>query len=548
MEAAGNSGRMAGQRKVKNGNTVGSPAECPVCLTGYDDTVQRPCNLPCGHTVCTLCIDQLKRQGCVACPECRVSHAVPEGGQFPVSYTVEALIRMMRDAEVAAAAAASPPPSAWEGEGAAAADKKKVAGLSQKMRSFLQEQEAIVVAAVTACRKAQSQLDQYQTTLADWGEQQQQLEDKLRGLVDQSMSVRELLQQEDSRAAAKKEELKKGEHGLQAVLETLHTITTEQEVGAVVSEVFRCTGEAEQAVEECRECFPDASTVTTIRKVREASSSVLEAAQVVHSALETIYTIITEDPSLQSDPDFTVIDRLHLISAANLKAEDLRNLTQPAKHLLEAGRVFAVHQAEGRRRHARISLEAGQLYLHALKDHPPPLGAATLQVSEAVPPSPPCTVFLDLAWPGSAPRRVRIRLSPDTPRGRQFLLLCTGQGGPSYINTMFNQLIKIEQLGEYVVSGRFVSNNGHWTSVLLPGLDEGEYRESCQAGDVFGVVWRDVTGDECGYFGICTRGNRTSLEMPRVFGEVVDGLHVVVEAAQHRDIDEVTVTDCGLVL
>ncbi|XP_050705428.1 uncharacterized protein LOC126990829 [Eriocheir sinensis] len=545
MEAAGRDGRMAGQRQVmKNMNTGGSPEECPVCLTGYDGTVQRPRTLPCGHTVCTLCIDQLEEHGRVACPECRVSHAVPEGEQFPVNYSVEAFIRMLRDAEeAAAAAAASPPPSAGEGAPSGAAGKKEAAGLSKKMRSFLQEQEATVVAAITACREAQSQLDQYQTTLAGWGKQQQ-LEDRLLGLVDQSRSARELLQQEESRVAAKEEELKKEEQGLQAMLETLRTLATEQEAGAAVSEVFRWTGEAEQAVEECREGFPDASTVTTARKVREASSAALEAVQAVQAALETL---AAEEPRPQADPDSTIMDRLHLICTWSVTAEDLRSLTQPARRLLEAGRVFAVHQAEGQRRHARISLEAGQLCLHALKDHPPPLGAATLQVSEVVPPSPPCTVFLDLSWPGSAPRRVQIRLSPDTPRGRQLLLLCTGQRGPSYINTRLHGVERKAEAGEFVKGGNYESNDGEGSSVLLPGLDEGEYRKSGRAGDVFGLGWTDPTRSECGNFGIRTR-DRKDGGGSLVFGEVVDGLHVVAEAAQHRAIKEVTVADCGVVL
>ncbi|XP_050715128.1 uncharacterized protein LOC126997929 isoform X1 [Eriocheir sinensis] len=548
MEAAGMGGWIPGRRQVKM-NTGGSPAECPVCLTGYDGTVQRPRNLPCGHTVCTLCIDQLKVQGRVACPECCVSHAVPEGGKFPVNYSVEAFMRMMRDAEVAPAAAASPPPSAGEGKGAAAAaGKKEAATLSKKMRSFLQEQEATVVAAITACREAQSQLNQYQTTLAGWGKRQKQLEDRLLGLVDQSRSAREVLQQGESRAAAKEEELKKGEQGLQVVLETLRTLTTEQEAGAAMPEVFRCTDEAEEAVEECRECFPDAILVTIARKANVASSEALEAVQTVHAALETL---TTEEPWAQSDSDTTVMDRVYLISTGSLTVEDLRSLTQPARCLLQAGRVFAVHQVEGQRRHARISLEAGQLCLHALKDLLLPLGAATLQVSEVVPPSPPCTVFLDLSWLGSAPRRVQIRLSPDTPRGRQFILLCTGQRGPSFVNTRLFEVSGKGEAGECVLGGDYESNNGRGSSVLLPGLDEGDYRRSGRAGDVFGQERLDLTCDyveECGHFGIKTRDDLNDAGNLLVFGEVVDGLHVVAEAAQHWDIKEVTVADCGVVL
>ncbi|XP_050706384.1 uncharacterized protein LOC126991736 [Eriocheir sinensis] len=541
-----------------------NPEECPVCLTGFDDLVQRPRTLPCGHTVCTLCTDKLKEQGRVTCPECRVSHVVPEGGQFPVCYIVEAFIRRLRDGK--AAPAASPPPSAGKGKGAAgSAGKKGAAGLSKKMRSFLQEQEATVVAAITACQEAQSQLDQYEATLTGWGERQQQLEDSLQGLMDQSRSSRELLQQEKFRVAPKRKEAKKKEQELQAVREKLRTPATEQEALKVVGTVFHLTSEAEQVLEEGQQCFPDAGILTTARKVREASSAALEAAKAVQAAWETVSTeeprpqsdpeeprpqsvpeeprpqSDPEEPSSQSDPDLTIMEKVQFILEPSLKAEDFRSLTQRTRSLLQAGRVFAVHQVEGqRRRRARISLEAGRPCLHALADHPLTLGASTLQVSQVVPPSPPCTVFLDLSWPGRAPRRVHIRLSPDTQRGRQFLLLCTGQRGPSYRGTSLYWVWWKGEPGEWVCGGDYESNDGKGECVLLPGLEEGEERRQCRAGDVW---WEGRQG----VFGITTRDYQ-GVWRCCFFGEVVEGLHVVAEAAQHSDMKEVTVVDCGVVL
>ncbi|XP_050727330.1 uncharacterized protein LOC127004071 isoform X2 [Eriocheir sinensis] len=195
--------------------------------------------------------------------------------------------------ESSTVAAASPPPSARKRKGAAGeAGKKEGAGVSKKMRSFLQEQEATVVAVITACQEAQSQLDQYQA----WGErQQQQLEDSLQGLVDQSRSARELIQQEMLRVAAKKEEAKKREQELLAV-QMLLTPATEQEACMAVAEVFHCTSEAEQVVEEYQQCFPDASILTTTKKVREAFKAALEAAQAVQAAPDTV---TTEEPRAQ---------------------------------------------------------------------------------------------------------------------------------------------------------------------------------------------------------------------------------------------------------
>lgn len=179
----------------------------------------------------------------------------------------------MRHAKVAAAAAASVTPPAKKRK--EACGTKEASGLSRKMHSFLEEQEAIVVGAITACQETQSQLDQYQTTLTDWDQQQQQLENRLQELIDQICSARQLVQQEKSRAVAKKEKLKKREQELQAVLEVVRTPRTEQGVGAVMSKVFRCTGEAEQLLEECRASIPDAGTVATITKVSTNAAPLL---------------------------------------------------------------------------------------------------------------------------------------------------------------------------------------------------------------------------------------------------------------------------------
>ncbi|XP_050730493.1 uncharacterized protein LOC127005592 isoform X3 [Eriocheir sinensis] len=557
-----------------------NPEECPVCLTDFDDTVQRPRCLPCGHTVCTSCIDKLKEQGHVACLQCCVSHAVPEGGEFPVNYIAEEFIRVMWDANVAAAA--SLPPSARKRKGEArAAGKKKVARLSKKMCSFLEEQEATVMDAIAACREVESQLDLYKTTLTGWGEQQRQLEDRLQGLVDQSKSAREIVELEKSHVAAKDGEVKNGRQELQAVLETLYAPAIDQEAGMAVAETVRCLGKVEQVVEECQESFPDASAVTTVRKVRVASSVALEAVQTVQMALETV---TKEDLQSQSDPEearpqstqeearpqstqeearpqsdpakssaqseleSTIMGRLQFILMLSLKAEDLRSLTQPARSLLQAGLVFAVHQVEGQRRHARISLEAGRLYLYALKEQPLPLGASTLQVSEVVPPSPPCTVFLDLSWPGRATRRVKIHLSPDTPWGRQFLLLCSGQRGPSYRNTNLLWVVRKGRLGESVIAGDYESNDGKGTSRLLSDLDKGEYRRSGRLGDVCGLRWSGHNRCARGLFGIFTKNRQENDMSGLVFGEVVEGLPVVVEAAKYSNIRKVTVVDCGVVL
>lgn len=63
-----------------------------------------------------------------------------------------------------------------------------------------------------------------------------------------------------------------------------------------------------------------------------------------------------------------------------IQLDDVCSLRQPTRSLLEAGRVFAVHQVKGQWQCASITLSGCSVYLHALQDQTLPAGAATLQV------------------------------------------------------------------------------------------------------------------------------------------------------------------------
>lgn len=167
-------------------------------------------------------------------------------------------------------------------------------------------------------------------------------------------------------------------------------------------------------------------------------------------------------------------------------------------------------------------------------------------MSEVVPDAPPCLVFLELAWPGTTPRRVHIRLSLDTPLGRQFIMLCTGQKGPCYINTRLWRVWNKEKPGECVWGGDYERNDGTGGAALVPDLGIGKYWRSHRVGSVWGRVCSNPA--QGAQFGILTRDRLDGDVFGDVFGEVTRGLNVVTAAALHTDIREVTVVDCGVVL
>ncbi|KAG0724764.1 Tripartite motif containing 13 [Chionoecetes opilio] len=365
--------------------------ECPVCLTAFNDKAQRPRTLPCGHTFCTSCVNGLKEQAEITCPNCRVEHPVPVTGQFPVSFAFENLLMMVRGASLA-----SPPPSAEKDVGTVpesahslgkkGPSQKGQQGLSKRVRSLLEEQEAKILAAIHNCQKVKAQLNKYQTTVASWGEEQQHLQNRLQSLVDQCKDARVLAQQEELSASEKEQQINQGEQQLHTVLQAVRTAASAVEAYETIEDADHVMEEETQREEECLARFPDVHTVTTIKKATEVSQAALAAAATVQAAQETagFGGGAAGDASLPAAAASSIRDRVDaLMSPPPLKART----PQPdadARDLLQRGMVFAVHITEGRSRQAIISLEDNRLYLHCLRDQDQdqPRGAVTLQVGQ----------------------------------------------------------------------------------------------------------------------------------------------------------------------
>ncbi|XP_069181108.1 uncharacterized protein [Procambarus clarkii] len=312
----------------------------------------------------------------------------------------------------------------------------------------------------------------------------------------------QLLELEDTSVVDMTTQGEEGKTNLQAMLGSLDTVNTPQEVGTTIDTADECSMKVEDWLQKCQELFPDVKTVHTSVKVQET----------IREALEMITTErgATADPVHLGDSASSIMNKVQEITREipqkQLTVEDLSRMSEPVKRLGEAGRVLAVKRlvVAGRvlavqedqdgRRSARITLQDGQLFLHSLLRQPTPDHAHTLQESEVVGVlKPSCTLaFLDLGWAGSTRGRVTIRLTPDTPLARLFVLLCTGQRGHTYRNTKLLRVFDKHGPGEYVVGGDYESNDGEGGAPLLPYL-QGQYRESSRAGVVVGRGCRGVT-------------------------------------------------------
>ncbi|XP_069192277.1 uncharacterized protein [Procambarus clarkii] len=433
--------------------------------------------------------------------------------------------------------------------------KTPARGISKKLRSLVQEQNIIISSLITSCEEVLSQLRKYRGQLGDWKTCHLQLQDRLYALVEQNKSAMKLLELEDTSVVDMTTQGEEGKTQLQAMLGSLNTVNTLQEVDTTIDTADECSMKVEDWLKKCQELFPDVKTVHTSVKVQETIREALE--------IMTTETGATADPVHLGDSASSIMNKVQEITGQipqkQLTIEDLRRMSEPVKRLVEAGRVVAVKRLveAGRvlaiqedqygRRSARITLQDGQLYLHPLLRQPTPAHAHTLQESEVVGVlDPSCTLaFLDLGWAGSTRGRVTIRLTPDTPLARQFVLLCTGQRGHTYRNTKLLWLGFRGNPGQCVEGGDYESNNGWGGAPLLPDL-MGQYRESGQAG----AVWAryGLGGPQSAQFGITTWEHEDGRCRLNVFGDVVSGLDVVKAAVNHRHIKEVTVVDCGVVL
>ncbi|XP_069187231.1 uncharacterized protein [Procambarus clarkii] len=388
------------------------PEECSVCYNDYDDNQLRPRTLPCGHTFCSQCIDNAIENGQLTCPNCRAQHAATAATQFPISYAVEAFVRKLKDIQLT---------------------QKKTVPVKKKLHSLVQEQKSSISSLITSCEEVLSQLGEYRGQLGDWKTCHLQLQDRLYALVEQNKSAMKLLELEDTSVVNMTTQGEEGKTQLQAMLGSLDTGNTPQEVYTTIGTADECSMKVEDWLQKCRELFPNVKTVHTSVKVQETIREALE--------MMTTETGATADPVHLGDSASSIMDKVQEITLEipqkQLTVEDLRRKRKPVKRLVEAGRVLAVQEDQDGRRSARITLQDGQLYLHSLLRQPTPADAHTLQESEVVGVlEPSCTLaFLDLGWAGSTRGRVTIRLTPDTPLARQFVLLCTGQRGHTYRNT-----------------------------------------------------------------------------------------------------------------
>lgn len=143
--------------------------------------------------------------------------------------------------------------------------------------------------------------------------------------------------------------------------------------------------------------------------------------------------------------------------------------------------------------------------------------------------------------------RVYLRMYGDTPRGQQFLLLCSGEKGHSYCKTRFFDADRVGEKGEIIRGGDYDNNDGTGGAAVVEGVTSGGrlYHKEAVAGLLVGAHASQV--ERLGVFGIILTAwpnNKTDTG----FGVVTCGLGTLRSASRHKPISDVVVENCGLVI
>ncbi|KAK3888106.1 hypothetical protein Pcinc_007818 [Petrolisthes cinctipes] len=288
-------------------------------------------------------------------------------------------------------------------------------------------------------------------------------------------------------------------------------ITNREEALQVINQACHCTDEDQEWKKKCQELFPNVITVTTSKKVRDVTNKAL---MMVDGEADA-----TQHTNQLSDLTLPIMDKVNILLNDN-KFEELEEV-KPDNRENQNDHIYF-----------KVTRDILGLYFHCLQNQNLPPETLTMPVSEMVMKLKPnyTLTFLDMAWSGRR-GKLYIWVNPNTTEARQFVDLCTGQRGSSFLNTQLTRVWNKGKAGECVFGGNYDSGVNKMLS--SDGYCDDEWR----------VMFMSHT-DKSGEFIINTKGKSPIFGIN--IGFVYMGHTVLKKAAQLSDITQVTVVDCGV--
>ncbi|KAK7083184.1 hypothetical protein SK128_013129, partial [Halocaridina rubra] len=132
-------------------------------------------------------------------------------------------------------------------------------------------------------------------------------------------------------------------------------------------------------------------------------------------------------------------------------------------------------------------------------------------------------VFLHLTWGSESTHgSVFIKVHKDTPYGKQFFMLCTGEFGPSYRSSRSYDFYK--SVGETLYCGK-CDLNLDLVHAAIGNMETGTYQWPCSFGSV-----ADAGSDGAKFIIVTQSWGVIPYHLRKGFGKVVSGLEHVNQA------------------
>ncbi|XP_064106680.1 uncharacterized protein LOC135215666 [Macrobrachium nipponense] len=490
--------------------------QCCVCKQNYSDWVI-PRSLPCGHSVCSVCISQivLHRK---SCPECRTPFQEDTAQDLPVNHSIQRLSRVLNfkgpdhDGNLQLEFPITFQHSRKQ-ENAGKCPNHGLCMFFMCLRCL-----------VPVCRNClvQDHLDfpfgqcfikplvvAIEDILISWTRVTERYIEEAQLKHDELLYIQNILKM------------------IEKIQETLDLYATRiKQVRVLNGDVVGEINTWKSILDALRTCH---------RNLKNCSSS-----EEIKSLLLRVATVHADHMSLKEE------------GKQELMLNSLKSLTEimDLTKLLDTGRpIYAVNGGtDGHARWAFVTRKHQRVLLYSLKDGQHPQDGFCIPydlVREKIPLDSP-HVFFEISFDGEDRGHVYVRMFGDTPRSRQTVLLCSGEMGPSYKNTCFYKAAHYRN-GCYLISGGdYENNDGSGGHAIVDGIISGEpYLHEVIAG-LF-VSWPSHEYWHLGSFDIYLN-DTPGIYDHSAHGAVEEGLEILKEAALVTPVTRTCVSDCGLVV
>lgn len=497
---------------------------CSVCQDRYNDT-RIPRNLGCGHAVCTSCIEQLINNN-RKCPECRRPFYAVVATTLPVNYPLLRLARSLTTRNFTPQQQAGAVPSSASRARSGPSDAGECAAHASRMKSRCMTcnvwvcQDCLVMDHIVP-PEGNCEILPLDQALEEMKKSHME---NISTMFHTIQGLKNSIGDHISQVEANKRVHNNTASNIRAVLQGEMDII--QDLDAIRKKATDKLTEVEgwvTSLKKCEECIVQAQTV------RELANAKLAA----RDCVATVQAHVSHENERLAQPSALL---------PRFRDQNLKGALQMAKTM------YVVDDSGSEMRWARISLHDCLLHLHTLDTQPPPPSALIFSYNSIreMAPKEDASVFMDLGWGGETHGRVYMRVYGDTPRGRQFLLLCSGEKGPSYKGTHFFDSYRVGEPGEIIRGGDYENDDGTGGAAILEDLDVGGvYLQEAVEGLLVGAHIRQP--ERLAVFGIILIAYPCS-KTDTGFGVVTNGIGTLKSVSRHKPISDVAIENCGLVI